>query len=206
MNYAVDHALTSAMLPRPRPGRGVESNFPPPARRVEGRSRVSLSPRVRPPRRRAPSTPRRVPRATSSSTAPLSLGPDAARPDRPRRPQPRPIASPRRLPRRALSRRAVAVSASRCRRRRAKSDAESRRSQHPVEIFWGARRPAAPSVRRPWRQGAFYCAMVGPFATREQAVQLCSSLKWPAAVRCASQLIWLMFWPAGRLDPAARRT
>ena len=50
--------------------------------------------------------------------------------------------------------------------------------QHQVQVFERARRPSAGDpARRPGGKGTYYRAMVGPFTTRDQAIQLCSSLK-----------------------------
>ena len=166
----------SAMLPPPPARQGGVSFPPPPARQVE--RQVESKPE---PARPAPAPTRTVnaaPRAAATSgNAPLSLSPDAAA-----EPTPPPQASAYREPTPPPAPRASASSGGRFHvqvsSQKSESDAES--SFRSIQSKYSGVLGGQPhSIRRAdlGTKGTYYRAMVGPFATREQAVQLCSSLK-----------------------------
>ena len=174
------------LLPSPPARQG--NNFPPPpARQVESRPEPAApqtTARATPPRTvtasRAP-----APAAATSGTAPLSLSPDGGEAAPPpaasayREPTPSRQASVAPAPSvpRATSggggRFHVQVSS-----QKSETDAES--SYRSIQSKYSGVLGGQPhTVRRAdlGSKGVFYRAMVGPFGSREQAVQLCSSLK-----------------------------
>jgi hypothetical protein len=161
----------STMLPPP-PARQAGVNFPPPpAKQAESKPE---------PARPAPAPTRTVnaaPRAPATSgNAPLSLSPDAAEAAPPPSASAYRDTTPPPAPRATASaggRFHVQVSS-----QKSESDAES--SFRSIQSKYSGVLGGQPhSVRRAdlGTKGTYYRAMVGPFATREQAVQLCSSLK-----------------------------
>jgi SPOR domain len=133
---------------------------------------VAAAPPPPPPQVRAPAV-RPAPATTSSANAPLSLSPNA------NLPPPSAAVAPSRPPARVASAPSgngsylVQVSSQRS---EADAQASFRSLQSRYSGVLGDRQPV---IRRAdlAGKGTYYRAMVGPFSTRDQAVQLCSSLK-----------------------------
>jgi cell division septation protein DedD len=164
--------------------------FPPPqsitSRAADVEPVAATTPPPVAPRAAAPRAPARVAARptpapaqapTPTANAPLSLAPDASNdfPPPPTSPPPR-AAAPTRVasaPASAGGSYLVQVTSQR-------SEADARSSFRSIQEKYSSVLGSQPHVVRRadlGSKGVYYRAMVGPFASREQAVQLCSSLK-----------------------------
>jgi hypothetical protein len=167
------------------PDQSAQPPSPPPARRQQAapaNAPLEVSPQSAPPSAPAPTrsvAPR--PAAPPSANAPLSLSPDSGPP-----PAPAAAARAAAAPMRVASVPAPAAQASaagggylvQVSSQRSEADAQAafRSVKSKYSSVLGDRSPV---IRRAdlGAKGTYYRAMVGPFATRDEAIQLCGSLK-----------------------------
>ena len=182
----VPGASTDQLPPPPSPSSRQASAVPAPSRSVETRP-------AEPPARAAP--PQQQPRTVTASrntpapsaNAPLSLSPEAANSAPPPPAAVRDIAPPAASP--PPSRQATASAAAprasaggrfHVQVSSQKSEADAEQSYRSIASRHSGVLGGQPHVVRRadlGSKGVFYRAMVGPFGSREEAVQLCSSLK-----------------------------
>ena len=181
----VPGASTDQLPPPPSPTSRQASAVPAPSRPVETRP-AEPSARAAPPQQpRTVTASRNTP--APSANAPLSLSPEAANSAPPPPAAVRDIAPPPASPppARQASASAAAPRASAGGRFHVqvssqKSEADAEQSYRSIASRHSGVLGGQPHVVRRadlGSKGVFYRAMVGPFASREEAVQLCSSLK-----------------------------
>ncbi len=156
---------TAAPAPAPQPQRQVASAPPPAQAPLDVSPRASAQPSFPPPQ----AAPRQAPQPSAS--APLSLVPDGNGGAAPARP----LAVPPRLASTPPSRGGYLVQVS---SQRSEADAQTsyRSLQSRYSGVLGDRQAV---IRRAdlGDRGTYYRAMVGPFQNRDEAIQLCTSLK-----------------------------